>query len=147
MRIAVVLRACAVPLLMSASTARAVDCKDGGITQFDMDVCAGRKAAAAEAEMNRKLTAILGCLESSPGSETPLLDAQRAWTTFRAAECRFQASASEGGSVQPMIVRLCIADVTERRAKELDYYLTCREGDMSCPTWGCRSRGATPPRP
>jgi len=61
-----------------------------------------------------------------------LLTAQRSWLAYRNAHCAFIASATEGGSAQPMIRAMCMEELTTQRNKELQDQLTCPEGDMSC---------------
>lgn len=110
----------------------AFDC-DGG-TQREMNQCAGKAFEKADAVLNARYKKIIGCLKEKA---EPLVEAQRAWINFRDAECRFQGSATEGGSIQPLVVAGCLKAITDERAKALDFYLTCEEGDLSCPTVTC----------
>jgi uncharacterized protein YecT (DUF1311 family) len=62
-----------------------------------------------------------------------LKTAQNAWIKFRDTDCKFQSSASEGGSMYSMVFSGCLADKTLSRTKELNSLLHCKEGDTSCP--------------
>lgn len=52
---------------------------------------------------------------------------------MRDADCAFISSATEGGSVQPMINNQCLHDKTVEREAWLASLLQCEEGDLSCP--------------
>ena len=119
---------------IGAAAAQAADCKSDNLSQTDMDVCAGEAFKAADAQLNARYKKIVGCPKDAA---EPLAEAQRAWIKFRDAECKFQGSAVEGGSAQPMVVAECLKTVTQQRSKDLNYYLTCEEGDLSCPTFTC----------
>lgn len=105
-----------------------------------MDECASRQFTSSDAKLNGDYRKVLACLKPYDGHEKPLIEAQRAWLRFRDMECQFQGSTSEGGSVQPMVISLCLKKVTEDRIKQLSYYLSCPEGDVSCPTAACKDR-------
>ena len=48
-----------------------------------------------------------------------VMRAQKAWIAFRDAECLAQNSASPDGSLFPVFKYLCLAELTETRAKQL----------------------------
>lgn len=131
--------------LLAAQSApvSALDCSQGGVSQSEMDECASRQLTSSDAKLNADYRKTLACLKPFDGHEKRLVGAQRAWLLFRDMECKFQGSASESGSVQPMIISLCLKKVTEDRIKQLGYYLTCQVGDLSCPTATCRSKTET----
>jgi uncharacterized protein YecT (DUF1311 family) len=91
-------------------------------TQHDMNVCAAQELARADSVLNARYQELVG---SMPSAQLELLrTAQRAWIRFRDAECAYQASAFEGGSMQPMVRSSCLARLTEARAEELGRMLT-----------------------
>ncbi len=91
-------------------------------TQHDMNVCAAQELARADRVLNERYQELAG---SMPPVQLELLrTAQRAWIRFRDAECAYQASAFEGGSMQPMVRSSCLARLTEKRAAELGEMLT-----------------------
>ncbi len=60
-----------------------------------------------------------------------MIEAQRKWIAFRDAECKFQASGVEGGSIYPEILTACGAGLVEARVRDFNHYLSCMEG--ACP--------------
>ena len=127
---------------------RAEECGGESSTQGDMNDCFGRRFAKTEAELNKKYKRIMACLGQSSDEAKPLIEAQRAWLKFRDAECRFQSAGSDESSVQPMVVSICMESLSGERIKDFDKYLTCEEGDLSCPVPHCGSNdGKAKPEP
>ena len=83
-----------------------------GETQMEMNECAG----IAYDKADRRLNQVYKRLERT----SELVAAQRAWITFRDAECKYKASAYEGGSMQPMVYAGCLQSLTEDRIKQLE---------------------------
>ena len=104
-----------------------------GQTQRDLDSCAGNEWVAADKALNATYAAILGRLKGHDPARARLVAAERAWVAFRDAECAFAASGDEGGSIAPMIVAQCRTGLTQKRNAALTVYLSCQEGDTSCP--------------
>lgn len=118
---------------------------DDPMVQQEMNWCAGQDYAAADAELNTqwKITAAImkerdAGMEADFGPINPvtpredaaarmaytghfqtLLEAQRAWLSYRDAQCRLEGYAFLGGSAQPMIVSGCLAMLTRQRTQEL----------------------------
>ncbi len=92
-------------------------CTDA-ITQTELNLCSAKEYEAADAELNaawRELRATAkrrGMFES-------VLSAQRAWIVFRDAHCKAVAAPYAGGSIVPLIVNRCLADLTETRTAQL----------------------------
>jgi uncharacterized protein YecT (DUF1311 family) len=113
------------------SSVRAGDCGDT-MNQLAMNECANRAFQKADAELNdlyrdfeRRVT--------DPQSQKLLTAAERAWVTFRDAECTFSTASSTGGSVHPMAFSVCLERLTAARIGDFKRYLQCDEGDLSCP--------------
>lgn len=118
-RIAAIL-AVAVPACLAAQEGKD-SCPDAR-TQHDLNVCAAQDLVRADSVLNARYQALVG---SMPSVQLELLrTAQRAWIRFRDAECAYQASAFEGGSMQPMVRSSCLARLTDARAAELGTMLT-----------------------
>lgn len=98
-----------------------------------MNVCAGEAYAAADAELNTAYKQIVARLAGDPDGLAALRAAERAWVAFRDAECAFQSSGVEGGSIYPMVQAGCLEGLTRDRLEALNGYLACEEGDLSCP--------------
>ncbi|MBI6950723.1 lysozyme inhibitor LprI family protein [Pseudomonas koreensis] len=123
------------PFLFSPHAHAAVDCANAS-DQATMNQCAGQEFKSTDKELNAVYQQITGRLKDNPDRKKLLVGAQRAWIGFRDAECKFSASGVEGGSVYPLIYSNCLTTVTKARIEALKQYLTCQEGDMSCPVPG-----------
>lgn len=129
-------KAVAFAMLLAASAVQvahaATDCANPQ-DQRAMNECAGRAYTRADAELNRRYRTLQGRLKDDRDGARKLTEAQRAWVVFRDAECAFQTSGTEGGSIAPMARAVCLEGVTRSRTTELQNYLDCREGDSNCP--------------
>jgi uncharacterized protein YecT (DUF1311 family) len=95
-------------------------------TQADLNVCADSKYTKADAELNRVYQELM---RASGGRDQKLKSAQLAWLKFRDAQCDYEASFNEGGSMQPMTYSFCLADVTKARTKQLRESLKELQGE------------------
>jgi uncharacterized protein YecT (DUF1311 family) len=103
-----------------------VDC-DNAETQSDMTSCAQARYDEADKGLNAqyKLTrAAMATIDEDldgdmKGAEQALLKAQRAWINYRDAQCENYGFQARGGTMEPMLVAGCLADLTDLRAKEL----------------------------
>lgn len=112
----------------SSEDALPVDCKDAQ-TQSDMNVCAAEDYEAADKALNvqwqaaRKAASVWDDLIETEGrargAEERLLKAQRAWLSYRDSQCDALGFTVEGGTIQPLVVSSCLADLTRRRTEEL----------------------------
>ncbi|MGM4911369.1 lysozyme inhibitor LprI family protein [Rhizobium sp. 768_B6_N1_8] len=115
-------------MLLAAGAAHAedVDC-DNAQTQSDMTSCAQARYEEADKALNAQykqtraaMVAIDGDLEGDmKGAEQALLKAQRAWISYRDAQCENYGFQARGGTMEPMLVAGCLADLTDLRTKEL----------------------------
>jgi uncharacterized protein YecT (DUF1311 family) len=119
----------AILFLLLATPALALDCAHQQ-TEGDARACSGQRLQTAD----RKLNSAYGALMKRLGdSQKAMLHAsEKAWIGYRDAQCKLVASGVDGGSAQPMVKANCLGDLTEARLKELNYQLTCQEGDMTC---------------
>ena len=125
------LSACLV-LLAGASVARAQECDRGDDSQQMMNICAGEDYQAADARLNKAYQDLISSDDAD--SKRLLQAAQRAWITFRDAECAHSTAASVGGSIHSMEVSQCLTRLTNDRIKQLAAAANCEEGDASCAT-------------
>jgi len=91
-------------------------CSDAN-TQAEMNICAGNEYKAADTALNRTYQQLVGMLDAE--EKTQLKEAQTAWIKYRDTNCDFVADQYKGGSIRPMILGLCLADVTRNRTAEL----------------------------
>ncbi len=66
------------------------------------------------------------------GDQDKLRDAQRAWVAFRDKQCAFETASYSTGSIYPLLVTNCLAELTQQRTQTFDHYLDCPSGDTSC---------------
>ena len=88
---------------------------------------------SADKALNATFGEIRKRLSGDQNGMAKLVQAQRAWIAFRDGECRFQSSAVDGGSIAPTIATICRTELTNERTRQLQHYLQCEEGDLSCP--------------
>jgi uncharacterized protein YecT (DUF1311 family) len=118
--------------LFPFQAALAQSCDDAQ-DQATMSACADKAYQASDAELNALYHRIEQRLADDKDTWKLLIKAQHAWLGFRDAECRFSSSGADGGRAYPMIQSMCLDGLTRKRVEELNAYLNCEEGDMSCP--------------
>ncbi|WP_425503786.1 lysozyme inhibitor LprI family protein [Rhizobium metallidurans] len=109
-----------------ASSATEIDCTSP-TTQTDMTLCERARQDDADKALNvqyKKTRAAMVAIDSDQdgdmkGAEKALVTAQRAWITYRDAQCEAAGFQARGGTMEPMLVAGCIANVTDARTKEL----------------------------
>jgi len=129
------MRITAVALLLAfapAAMAQAPNCRQPQ-TQMEANLCAAEAYKRTDAEMTAIYRQIRARLKDDEATTQLLIKAQRAWIAFRDGECVFSSSRVEGGSAHGMVLTLCRDAMTKKRIAELKVYLSCEDGDMSCP--------------
>jgi uncharacterized protein YecT (DUF1311 family) len=94
----------------------AQSCWDQAMTQSAMNACAAEDMKAADERLTQSYDAVMCYLE--PAEKAQLETAQKAWMTFRDANCEFWGGG--GGSIAPMNQMVCVASLSNQRADELD---------------------------
>lgn len=122
-----------VGLLVSSGMVTADPGCDNASTQLALTECSAQVYQSADDELNEAYQGLVRKLEASPATLEKLRDAQRAWISFRDAECTLESSGVEGGSAQPMVRNGCLATLTKQRTERLREHAHCEEGDLSCP--------------
>lgn len=102
--------------------------------QQEMNWCAAQRFAKADAALNAQWTITAEEMKNRdaswetgsspewderPGYFQSLLEAQRAWITFRDAHCRVDGYTARGGSLEPLLVSSCKTALTEARTEQL----------------------------
>jgi uncharacterized protein YecT (DUF1311 family) len=130
LKIALLPMLCGCVLLVDAPTSNGqqpdVDCGNAQ-TQMAMNICSQRDYKEADAALNAqyKLTrdemreTDKGASQATAGAEDALVKAQRAWVTYRDAQCASYGFQARGGSMEPMLISGCQADLTRKRTQEL----------------------------
>lgn len=102
-------------------------------SQAELDRCYGNAFKASDKELNTLYRRVEDRLKPDPDATRLLVAAQKAWLAFRDAECAFATSKNADGSAYPMLQAICLLGLTEKRIADLKIYLSCQEGDMTCP--------------
>lgn len=128
MKSALFLMLCGCVLLVDApaSGEDEVDCNNA-MTQHDMNACANKDYEAADARLNTQWKLTKKAMadvdseldETLKGASKALLEGQRAWIAYRDAQCTLEGFEARGGSMEPMLVSGCLAELTDARTKEL----------------------------
>jgi len=124
-------RLLALALLGWSSAAQAQDCSNQP-TQMAMNECAGHAYRKTDAALNAAYREIAARLAEDAAGRGRLQAAQRAWIAFRDAECAFATADSADGSIYPYLQTTCLDGLTQARLTQLQAYLVCQEGDLSC---------------
>lgn len=106
-----------------------VDCNNP-VTQMDMNVCSDKDYEDADTDLNSAYKAAMTAMkqmdkelsdiaESYVGAVDALKKAQRAWIDYRDGQCELDGFQARGGSMEPMLVSGCLAEMTRKRTDEL----------------------------
>jgi len=106
--------------------AQEVDCKSPQ-TQLAINICAGRDFEAADATLNTEYAKARNYMKSidgnlpaqEKGAAKALLEAQRAWITYRDLACTAEGFVVKGGSMEPMVISECKTRLTRHRIDDL----------------------------
>ncbi len=99
--------------------------------QQTMNQCAGLDYEKADAELNTVWKAARKSADEADaeysadlkGEAEALLKAQRGWIAYRDGQCDLAGFEARGGSMEPMLVSGCLAEMTKARTKELQAYI------------------------
>ncbi|OAP43336.1 hypothetical protein AU381_27500 [Sinorhizobium glycinis] len=106
-----------------------VDCQKA-VTQMDLNICADQEYQAADAELNKIYREAIAAMQETDkelgaidvayvGAVEALKKAQRAWIGYRDGQCELAGFEARGGSMEPMLVSGCLAELTRKRTAEL----------------------------
>ena len=114
--------------LMLMSAAAGSVCDDA-FTQQDLNACAQAEFERADAALNVQWEVTADAMKARdaaaepddgrPGYFAVLLDAQRSWIAYRDRHCVSEGYYARGGSMEPMLVSLCRAELTDARTAQL----------------------------
>jgi len=104
-------------LLLATTAVQAEQDCTAPVTQTDMNICAFQDYQRADARLNAAYKKRVATLDKVQLDR--LRTAQRAWITFRDAQCRYEAGVYEGGSMAPLVHSSCLTKLTEQRTKDL----------------------------
>ncbi len=101
------------------------------VAQQEMNICANRDFEKADAALNAVWKLARKSAEDEDeglegnlkGSAAALLAAQRGWLAYRDGSCELAGFEARGGSMEPMLVAGCLAEMTRARTKELQGFV------------------------
>ena len=120
----------AIALVFLAPAPALADACSNAQTQAQMDVCAANEYRTATDTINNLYKETFKRYD--PQGQDLLRKSERAWISFRDAECDFRTAGSKGSTIWPMIHAQCLTELTRARIKQLEAAANCEEGDLSC---------------
>jgi uncharacterized protein YecT (DUF1311 family) len=87
------------------------------MTTAEMRECLNQRYKQADAALNQRYQQLMSQLSKTQQSK--LREAQQAWVLFRDKNAAFVASATEGGTMQPVLALSVLTAMTEKRTAEL----------------------------
>jgi uncharacterized protein YecT (DUF1311 family) len=88
-------------------------------SQQGMNQCEGEAFDRADKALNAEWAKVVANYKGEKPAQKLMLDGQRAWLTYRDAQCELAAYENLGGSIWPMLVAGCKADLTRQRTHQL----------------------------
>lgn len=103
-----------------------MDCANAQV-QMELTYCAEQDFQKADTLLNAQYKVTRDLMrqrdadadEWTKGAEKALVSAQRAWVAYRDAQCASYGFQARGGSMEPMLIYGCQADLTRKRTEEL----------------------------
>ena len=99
-------------------------------TQRELNQCAGERLRHVTDEMDKFYQDQRSYLQSAE-SKSQLEASQKAWNSYAKYACLYESWPDNGGTIEPMVEGLCMADLITQRIKTLKSYTECREN--GCP--------------
>jgi len=96
-----------------------IACLKENQSQQGMNQCEGEAFDRADKALNAEWAKVVANYKGEKPAQKLMLDGQRAWLTYRDAHCELAAYESLGGSIWPMLVAGCKADLTRQRTHQL----------------------------
>jgi uncharacterized protein YecT (DUF1311 family) len=117
--------------VVSATAQDDINCNNA-MAQQEMNYCAAKDFEAADAELNavwkeaREAAKAMDAEQTEEvmkGADAALLAGQRGWIAYRDGQCELAGWEAHGGSMEPMLVSGCMAEMTRARTKELKTFI------------------------
>ena len=126
-----VIIALALSALPSVGRAANIDCAKAD-TQAALNLCEGKELEVADKDLNRVRKELRKKIGDAAAKAT-FEEAEKAWETYRDAECKFESSGAAGADAEQMVVAHCQVQRTLTRINVLKRILDCKRGDFTCP--------------
>ena len=105
--------------LFCSSTAFAV-CNTN-MNQTDLNICSMNEYKKADQELNKVYAAYTAKLNNARKNQVKAV--QLNWIKYKESDCKYQASAYKGGSMEKFVLNNCLAKKTKLRTQDLQTYL------------------------
>lgn len=124
------IRAFAALVAMTAMSAHAADddCYQKAKTQAQLNACASAALKRSDDQLNQLYKQIMDRLGQDEKARDLLVQAERDWLRFRHSACSFSAMRVADGSMYPMLLNDCMAEMTRTRVIQLQDHLVCYQG-------------------
>ncbi len=93
-------------------------CPKNPQTTLELEGCAEQRILATDAKINAVAKTIFGRLQDD-AAKRHFIAAQKAWVSFRKADCTSVGDKYEGGTLAGVVAAQCTADRSTQRLKEL----------------------------
>jgi uncharacterized protein YecT (DUF1311 family) len=100
------------------------------LSEMDGETCAQQDAKKAENGLQAAYDALRAAAPAKDGVR--LRDAERAWVSFREAECSYRVGDREG-TLWPRLLLQCMSAMATERTRYLGNEMKCASWDLSCP--------------
>lgn len=105
--------------LLCSSSAFAV-C-DTNLNQTDLNICSMNEYKKEDQKLNKVYNAYTATLNKAKKSQVKAV--QLNWIKYKESDCKYQASAYKGGSMEKFVLTSCLAKKTKLRTQDLQTYL------------------------
>jgi uncharacterized protein YecT (DUF1311 family) len=103
-------------LLFALSTVHAETCDDAQ-TQMKMNQCAAQDLAKENKNINWIYKKVMGTLSKNEKSQLKALELR--WIREKDTTCKAEAAENAGGSMEQMVLNMCLARLTKERSEWL----------------------------
>src|SRR3954454_9057114 len=93
-------------------------CPKNPQTTLALEGCAEHRIVKSDAIINAKVKRIYGLLKTN-NAKTHFVLGERAWLSYRKANCQSRSDVYEGGTLAGVVFANCVADVNDAHVKDL----------------------------
>ena len=98
-------------------------CPKNPQTTLALEGCAEHRIVKSDAIINAKVKRIYGMLRTN-AAKTHFVLGERAWLSYRKANCQSRSDVYEGGTLAGVVFANCVADVNDAHVKDLTAFET-----------------------
>ncbi|MEO9346319.1 lysozyme inhibitor LprI family protein [Acinetobacter radioresistens] len=109
------------PILALACSSSAFAVCDTGMSQNELNICSANEYKKEDQKLNKVYNAYISKLDKNRKYKVKAV--QLNWIKYKDSDCKYQASAYQGGSMQSFVLNSCLTKKTKLRTQELQTYL------------------------